>query len=1125
MTIIDKISFRFVMADEKFAKELYADWDKFCKRCIIDTMDAFFSEYDTKDSYIEIDLIDLNLGGIAQENFYDEFPIRLKEALEQNLSLKKQGWKATASYQDTKKNQLQVFTDRKRFENLIHYLEYGFCLPEWNIKDFDLSEELLYFHEKDYMEKILNLVLEHPYIMERIFLQLDGKQTTNVFPFSVWLSATTLGQQKKRRFLSALLEHSPQSVIRFIHETGNTNYLNEMAKLVEAPSVKHIMVAETENHAEIDVPEYWYRLYGWLLKYYPFNGIPMFGDKQHFQLHLNRQLLSFIHKRTTPSYLSKAELTIQFLKEVFGTEHYIAILDILYYNQKLNPDGTPTTGDSYAWELYYIFLQLSLLKRNDKTSVNTLNHNSTSIIQKPETFSVPDIWKILADRNTSFGEWLENPELSDIAKRVWVQRIIRRNPDFVVRWLKDNSKKTYLMILADTADDSVITILSSQISLQLSETVATILELCDKLPLSVSWLKGINRKKLSKIMKTIILEGIGIGTFSTTDSIWKQVVWIAKQLYCKITGKSVVSKQDTVTSMLNPEKRTSYTIPIMEFINALTKDLPVLETTDNYPSNMVLPENSSDQEIIDTESFHILRRILSDRHFSKDTKKKMLLQWFDAYREREDVLISILLSEELLQKAINILDNTILRRIVMQMEETAYYSANILGPSSVIHFLDRLTENIIDIARILSRSVNDTWLSLFSWLVQRKHKITTTSKENSIETIRQLLVMLNDNKVPDINTITMIRIFINTSTYSPFPSDNRYAYTHSDIKMNPLTSWLTSSSDSDTAKSQMLRHYARWQPKQLILFIRQSVSKGNIPLREWKKWLGPDDWKEMLSGISFSLMETLRQTAKVLTEQYHFQESVLTDGFIQFFAVYPAENVYYGDTSFIIRQYIKKLKLSPDTEKGDKITESNDSLVKGVESVLHTAETEQTLKESTQPDYIEIPNAGLCLLVLWFPRLFKILGLLTDDGKNFINTESRIRAIFIIQHLVTDEKKEYKEQELAFNRILTECPFHIPLPKNIELTDMELQTVTSMLAGVKANWSKLKNTSVKGFQQSFINRPGKIEKQKDKWVLYVENRAYDILLNSLPWSYHEIRLPWLKKKIDVVWLEKESSNF
>ena len=183
---------------------------------------------------------------------------------------------------------------------------------------------------------------------------------------------------------------------------------------------------------------------------------------------------------------------------------------------------------------------------------------------------------------------------------------------------------------------------------------------------------------------------------------------------------------------------------------------------------------------------------------------------------------------------------------------------------------------------------------------------------------------------------------------------------------------------------------------------------------------------------------------------------------------------------------------------------------------------------SLNEEYIQIPNAGLCLLTLWLPRLFDILGLLVvndDNKKDFKDTEARIRAIFILQRLVTDEQREYKKQDLEFNHILTGCPFHVPLPKTLELTQNEIQTTESMMAGVKANWDKLKNTSIKGFQRSFIERPGKLEQREEKWVLYVENRTYDILLDSLPWSYRRIQLPWLKKKINVIWHDKEEFDF
>ena len=154
-----------------------------------------------------------------------------------------------------------------------------------------------------------------------------------------------------------------------------------------------------------------------------------------------------------------------------------------------------------------------------------------------------------------------------------------------------------------------------------------------------------------------------------------------------------------------------------------------------------------------------------------------------------------------------------------------------------------------------------------------------------------------------------------------------------------------------------------------------------------------------------------------------------------------------------------------------------------------------------------------------------MLDLLAEDRKDLKDMDARIRAIFILQRLVTAEERDYKESDLAFNRLLVACPFNIPLPKSLKLTDKEIETVESMLAGVKANWSKMANTSIGGFQRSFIEREGHLEQQESKWILTVENKAYDILLDSLPWSYKMIRLPWLKKSISVSWRDKEEFDF
>lgn len=372
--------------------------------------------------------------------------------------------------------------------------------------------------------------------------------------------------------------------------------------------------------------------------------------------------------------------------------------------------------------------------------------------------------------------------------------------------------------------------------------------------------------------------------------------------------------------------------------------------------------------------------------------------------------------------------------------------------------------------------------------------------------------------------------------------------------------WLLSPSVSDTEKSQMLRYRARWQPKWLWEFVRysgvDSPGKSNIPFGRWNTWMDTERWLEMIAGVSFSLAETLSRTTATLSGKYGIAGFVLSEGLGRLVAGYPADRIHYGNASSIVKDYMEILTTSvwegeipdvvreqstaiadndqPGPEKADTTLQPEqlqlvrESIVRDVEAELHITDTAKVLEDAVQPEYIEVPNAGLCLLAIWFPRLFDMLGLLAanaDGKKDFKDIGTRIRAVFILQRLVTDEVWEYEEHELAFNRILTGCPFHVPLPKTLELTQNEIQTAESMMAGVKANWDKLKNTSIKGFQRSFIERPGRLEQREDKWVLYVENRGYDILLDSLPWSYRTIRLPWLRKKINVVWRDKEEFDF
>ena len=167
--------------------------------------------------------------------------------------------------------------------------------------------------------------------------------------------------------------------------------------------------------------------------------------------------------------------------------------------------------------------------------------------------------------------------------------------------------------------------------------------------------------------------------------------------------------------------------------------------------------------------------------------------------------------------------------------------------------------------------------------------------------------------------------------------------------------------------------------------------------------------------------------------------------------------------------------------------------------------------------HIPIPNAGLIILCPFLPMLFMRLNMLSEDRRSFNSNESKVRAIFILQRLIANEDKEYDEKDLFLNRLLINYPSNEPLPKRLELNQNELSTIDSLLESAKANWEKMRNTSMRGFQEAFLRRAGFIEKTEREWVLTVDERAYDILLDSIPWSYKLVRFPWMENILKVNW--------
>ena len=93
----------------------------------------------------------------------------------------------------------------------------------------------------------------------------------------------------------------------------------------------------------------------------------------------------------------------------------------------------------------------------------------------------------------------------------------------------------------------------------------------------------------------------------------------------------------------------------------------------------------------------------------------------------------------------------------------------------------------------------------------------------------------------------------------------------------------------------------------------------------------------------------------------------------------------------------------------------------------------------------------------------------------------------------------------------------MPVINSFQITKQEKNECEELLRSVIENWKALKNTSIKGLQESFLQRAGKLIEQEDQFVLQPEQQSIDLLLEYVPWTFRYTRLPWMKKAVQIDW--------
>ncbi|MCP4160250.1 MAG: hypothetical protein GY760_09270, partial [Deltaproteobacteria bacterium] len=168
-------------------------------------------------------------------------------------------------------------------------------------------------------------------------------------------------------------------------------------------------------------------------------------------------------------------------------------------------------------------------------------------------------------------------------------------------------------------------------------------------------------------------------------------------------------------------------------------------------------------------------------------------------------------------------------------------------------------------------------------------------------------------------------------------------------------------------------------------------------------------------------------------------------------------------------------------------------------------------------DEVFVNNSGIVLFWPYLIKLFESTGVMKKSG--FVDDEKKMRALFMLQYLA-DGSENSPEYDLVLNKILCGMDPDEPVDSNIALSEKEKGECDDLLKAVINNWisvTSLKELSRQGFRSLFLIRDGIIRVRDATLVLKVEEKAHDILMDKLPWSFSTIKLPWMKSPLFTEW--------
>lgn len=315
--------------------------------------------------------------------------------------------------------------------------------------------------------------------------------------------------------------------------------------------------------------------------------------------------------------------------------------------------------------------------------------------------------------------------------------------------------------------------------------------------------------------------------------------------------------------------------------------------------------------------------------------------------------------------------------------------------------------------------------------------------------------------------------------------------------------------------AERLIHLASAHASTRKLFTR-SLAKHHPALAELLTSLSPDleqqffipdhfyfyFIQELIIAPVLNSVNQVNAFVKQLINQYAAQfevDQIALNDIHQLITINPEKTTTQSIVHFIQTHFTKKI--SPSRTKNEDFSDS--------------FKTDLLSAPSPETEKINILNAGLILFHPYLQPVFRDLKWI-DNKQQFLNRKTQQKAVFFLQYLVNGKSRQ-AEHLLVLNKILCNWPVHLPLSTSCNFSAREKAAAGDLLESFREHWTVMKNTSNRGLVESFVARPGLVQTKQDGFLLQVEKKTIDILMESLPFGINTIKLPWNEYLIYTEW--------